>query len=66
MAKLGLGPGGDNDPAKFPPDILAAINKGIAEGHQEIVDGAAVAVDSSKFTARANSWKRDTWTARSA
>ena len=49
MAKLGIGPGGDYDPAKFPPDILAAINKGIAEGHQEIVDGAAVAVDSSKF-----------------
>ena len=49
MAKLGIGPGGDYDPAKFPPDILAAINRGIAEGHQEIVDGAAVAVDSGKF-----------------
>ena len=34
---------------RIPADILAAINKGIAEGHQEIVDGAAVAVDLSKF-----------------
>ena len=49
MAKLGIGPNGDYDPAKFPPDILAAINKGIAEGHKEIVDGAAIATDSSKF-----------------
>ena len=49
MAKLGIGPNGDYDPAKFSPDILAAINKGIAEGHQEIVDGAAVAVEFSKF-----------------
>jgi hypothetical protein len=49
MAKLGIGPDGNYDPANFPPDILAAINEGIAEDHKEIVDGAAVAVDWSKF-----------------
>ena len=49
MAKLGIGPNGNYDPAKFSPEILAAINKGIAEGHKQIVDGAATAVDSSKL-----------------
>jgi hypothetical protein len=49
MAKLGIGPNGGYDPAKFSPEVLAAINKGIAEGHKQIVDGAATAVDSTKF-----------------
>jgi len=49
MAKLGIGPGGDYDPANLSPEVVAAINEGIAEGHKEIVDGAAVAVDSSRF-----------------
>ncbi|HEY7026048.1 MAG TPA: DUF1214 domain-containing protein [Gemmatimonadales bacterium] len=49
MAKLGIGPSGDYDPGKLPAEILAAVNKGIAEGHKEIVDGAKTAVDSSKF-----------------
>ena len=49
MAKLGIGPKGGYDPAKFSPEILAAINQGIADGHKEIVDGAKVAADSSKF-----------------
>ena len=49
MTKLGIGPNGNYDTAKFPPDILAAMNKGIAEGHKEIVDGAAVAADFRKF-----------------
>jgi hypothetical protein len=49
MAKLGIGPGGSYDPAKFSPQILAAINSGIAEGHKEIVDGATTATDSTKF-----------------
>ena len=49
MAKLGIGPKGGYDPAKFSPEILAAINKGIAEGHKQIVDGAATATVSSKF-----------------
>jgi hypothetical protein len=49
MAKLGIGPNGGYDPAKFSPEILAAINKGITEGHKQIVDGAATATDSSKF-----------------
>ena len=49
MAKLGIGPSGNYDPSKLSPEIVAAINKGIAEGHKEIVDGAATAIDSSKF-----------------
>ena len=49
MAKLGIGPSGGYDTAKLPPEILAAVNKGITEGHKEIVDNAAAAVDSSKY-----------------
>jgi hypothetical protein len=49
MAKLGIGPNGDYDPSKLSPEILAAVNKGIEAGHDEIVAGAAAAVDSSKF-----------------
>ncbi|WP_432723478.1 DUF1214 domain-containing protein [Jeongeupia wiesaeckerbachi] len=49
MAKLGIGPKGDYDPAKLTPDVLAAVNRGVADGYKEIVDGAKVAVDSSKF-----------------
>jgi len=49
MAKLGIGPKGDYDPAKFLPDVLASLKKGIADGHKEIVEGAKTAVDSSKF-----------------
>ncbi len=49
MAKLGIGPKGSYDPAKFSPDVLAAINKGIADGHKEIVDGAKTVADSSRL-----------------
>lgn len=49
MAKLGIGPKGGYDPAKFSPEVLAAVNKGITDGHKDIVDGAKAAVDSSKF-----------------
>ena len=49
MAKLGIGPKGRYDPAKFTPEILAAINKGITEGHKQIVDNAATVTDSSKL-----------------
>jgi hypothetical protein len=49
MAKLGIGPKGGYDPMKFPPEILAAINRGITEGHKQIVDNAAAATDSSKL-----------------
>ena len=49
MAKLGIGPSGNYDPAKFSPEILSAINNGIAEGHKQIVDGAAAAVESSQL-----------------
>ena len=42
MAKLGIGPNGDYDPAKFSPDVLDAIKKGISEGHKEIVDRKAL------------------------
>jgi hypothetical protein len=49
MAKLGIGPKGDYDPASLSPEILAAINKGITSAHGEIVDGAAKAVDSTSY-----------------
>ena len=49
MAKLGIGPGGDYDPANLSPELVASINEGIVEGHKDIVDGAAAAVDLSKF-----------------
>ena len=42
MAKLGIGPNGDYDPAKFSPDVLDAIKKGISQGHKEIVDRKAL------------------------
>ncbi len=49
MSKLGIGPNGAYDPGKFSPEVLAAINQGIADGHQEIVDQAKQAKDSRKF-----------------
>jgi hypothetical protein len=47
MAKLGIGPKGKYDPAKLSPEVLAAINRGIADGRKEIIDGAKKAVDST-------------------
>ena len=44
-----MGRTGDYDPAELPPDILAAVNAGIADGHKAIVDGAAAAVEFSKL-----------------
>jgi hypothetical protein len=49
MAKLGIGPEGNYDPAKLSPEVLEAVNKGIADGHKEILEGAKAAVDSSKL-----------------
>jgi hypothetical protein len=49
MAKLGIGPDGTYDPAMFAPDVLAAVNHGIADAHKEIVDGAAKAIDSTPY-----------------
>jgi hypothetical protein len=47
MARVGIGPNGDYDPAKFSPEMLAAIKEGINEGHKAIIDAAAAVKDST-------------------
>ena len=49
MAKLGIGPKGDYDTAKFSPEILAAINQGVADGYKKISDGARTAEDGTRI-----------------
>ena len=66
MTKLGIGPDGDYDPAKFPPDILAAINRELLKATRRLLMGLPSPSIRASFTARANSWGRDTWTAPSA
>lgn len=49
MAKLGIGPNGTYDASKLSPELLAAVNQGIADGHKQIVDEAAAATESTKL-----------------
>ena len=41
--------GGNYDPGKFSPEVLAAIQRGISDGHKAIIDAAAEAKDSRPF-----------------
>ncbi|UNK48694.1 DUF1214 domain-containing protein [Lysobacter sp. S4-A87] len=47
MARLGIGPGGTYKADALAPEIRDAVARGIADAHQQIVDGAAKAVDST-------------------
>lgn len=49
MAKLGIGPNGNYDTANFSPEVLAAINEGVADGYKEISDGARVVKDGTRI-----------------
>jgi hypothetical protein len=49
MAIIGVGPGLSYDPSKYSKEQQDALLAGIEEGHKEIVDGAAKAVNSVPF-----------------
>jgi hypothetical protein len=66
MAKLGIGPNGNYDPSKFSPEILAAINKGIAEATSRSSMARLPHSSRAPITARATIWGRAILTVQSA